>query len=144
MGIFQKIFGYESPTAPDIALSHKVVQDYANFLNTSAPLPGCVADSRQLPHDKEVIKQSLFNCISSTGDRELIEHFKNGYLMLSAWQDKVGEQVLGLDFTSIDLESDPLDIAAQVQAQSDRVANWKPKIEAEQKILAAELVSFGV
>lgn len=144
MGIFQRIFGSDKPAGQDIALAHQVVQDYANFLNTSAPLPGCVADSSQLPYAKDVIKRSLFTCISCTGDRELIEHFKNGYLMLSAWQDAVGEQTLGLDFTGLDLDADPLEVAGQIQLQGDRVAQWKPVIEAEQKILTADLVSFGV
>jgi hypothetical protein len=144
MGIFQRIFGSDRSAGRDIGLAHQVVQDYANFLNTSAPLPGCVADSSHLPHDKEVIKRSLFTCISCTEDAELIEHFKNGYLMLSAWQDAVGEQTLGLDFTGLDLEADPLDIAERIQLQGDRIARWQPVIEAEQKILAADLVSFGV
>jgi hypothetical protein len=144
MGVLQRIFRSDKPAGQDMALAHQVVMEYANFVNTSAPLPGCVADSSQLPYDKEVIKRSLFTCISGTGDREIIEHFKNGYLMLSAWQDAVGEQTLGLDFTGLDLEADPLDVAEQIQLQGDRVARWKPVIEAEQKILAADLVSFGV
>ena len=144
MGVLQRIFRSDKPAGQDMALAHRVVMEYANFVNTSAPLPGCVADSSQLPYDKEVIKRSLFTCISGTGDREIIEHFKNGYLMLSAWQDAVGEQTLGLDFTGLDLEADPLDVAEQIQLQGDRAARWKPVIEAEQKILAADLVSFGV
>ena len=144
MGVLQRIFRSDKPAGQDMALAHRVVMEYANFVNTSAPLPGCVADSSQLPYAKEVIKRSLFTCISGTGDREIIEHFKNGYLMLSAWQDAVGEQTLGLDFTGLDLEADPLDVAEQIQLQGDRAARWKPVIEAEQKILAADLAWLAV
>lgn len=144
MGIFQRPLGNSKPVGLEIGLARQVVQDYTNFLNTSAPLPGCVADTSQLPYDKEVIKQSLFSCISDTGDRELIEHFKNGYLMLSAWQHGVGGRTLGVDFTGLNLDAHPLEIAENIQQQADQVARWKPVIEADQKILAAELVSFGV
>jgi hypothetical protein len=140
VGIFQRFFSAD--TRPgldldldlglDLDLARKVVQDYANFLNTSAPLPGCVADSQQLPHHKELIKESLFTCINATGDPELIGHLKNGYLMLSAWQEGVGEHNLGMDFT------------AQVQRQREEVAHWRPLVEAEQKLLSADLLAFGV
>ncbi|NCF19216.1 MAG: hypothetical protein GWP63_13315 [Haliea sp.] len=152
VGIFQRFFSAD--TRPgldldldlglDLDLARKVVQDYANFLNTSAPLPGCVADSQQLPHHKELIKESLFTCINATGDPELIGHLKNGYLMLSAWQEGVGEHNLGMDFTELDLEAEPMFTAAQVQRQRDEVAHWRPLVEAEQKLLSADLLAFGV
>ena len=144
MGIFHRLTRENSPVDHDICLAHKVVGEYANYLNTCAPLPGCVADSSDLPHDKELIKESLFACINATADPELIGHFKNGYLMLSAWQAGVGDNVLGVDFTRMNLEENPIDVAAQVQYQSDEVERWTPVVVKEQKILAAELISIGV
>ena len=144
MGIFHRLSRGNSPAGDDINLAQKVVQEYANFLNTSAPLPGCVADTSELPHEKALIKASLFACINATGDPELIGHFKNGYLMLSAWQQGVGNKVLGVDFTRINLEEDPIDIATDVQYQNEQVAHWTPVVLKEQKILAAELLSLGV
>ena len=73
MGVLQRFFGSHSKPNYDIELARQVVQVYANFLNTSAPLPGCVADTNELPFDKEVIKASLYACINSTGDPELIQ-----------------------------------------------------------------------
>ena len=144
MGIFHRLFRENTPVARDIGTAQKVVGEYANYLNTCAPLPGCVADSSDLPHDKELIKESLFTCINATGDPELIGHFKNGYLMLSAWQAGVGDNVLGVDFTRVNLEQNPIEVAAQVQDQSDEVERWTPVVVKEQKILAAELISIGV
>jgi hypothetical protein len=144
MGIFHRFFRENSHAADNIHSAQKVVQEYANFLNTSAPLPGCVADTSELPHRKALIKASLSACINATGDPGLIEHFKNGYLMLSAWQEGVGDKVLGVDFTRMNLEEDPIDIAEQVQYQNDQVEHWTPVVVREQKILAAELLSLGV
>ena len=144
MGIFQRILRPSPHTAFNVERARLVVQAYANFLNTSAPLPGCVADSSELPYDKELIKESLFVCINATGDPELIEHFKHGYLMLSAWQDQVGEQRLGLDFSRMDLDRDPEVTAAEVQRASDKIAGWAPIIAADQKQLKADLLAFGV
>jgi hypothetical protein len=144
MGVLQRIFRTEPAPPANLALAREVVRAYANFLNTSAPLPGCIADTRELPYDKEVIKESLFICISATGDPELIQHFRHGYLMLSAWQDDVGERRLGLDFTGMDLDADPAEIAEAVQHQSDEAACWTPVVVADQRRLAADLVAFGV
>ena len=144
MGIFQRVFGTTPNHDKNLSLARHVVQAYANFLNTSAPLPGCVADASELPFDKEVIKESLYACINATGDPELIQHFKHGYLMLSAWQDNVGERRLGIDFTAMDLDSDPTVIAEAVQRQSDEVARWTPVVAADQKRLSNDLLAFGV
>jgi hypothetical protein len=144
MGIFQRIPGTDSKSGLDHGLARQVVQAYANFLNAAPPLPGCVADTSELPFDKELIKESLSTWINTTGDPELIEHFKHGYLMLSAWQDNVGERRLGVDFTAIDLDADPLTIASEVQRRNDEVAYWTPIVAADQKQLAADLLAFGV
>ena len=144
MGIFQRFFANQQAPGLDMENARKVVQDYANFLNVSPPLPGCVADSSQLPYDKELIKESIYTCINATGDPELIAHLKNGYLMLCAWQDNVGDRPLGVDFTKLDLEADPLKTAAEIQQQSDDVVGWTPIVESEQKMLEADLMAFGV
>lgn len=144
MGIFQRVFGSPAKPGYNLGLARQVVQTYANFINTSAPLPGCVADTSELPYDKELIKESLYACINATDDPELIQHFKHGYLMLSAWQDEVGERRLGLDFTAMDLDRDPEVIAEEVQHQGDEVSNWTPIVASDQKRLAEDLLAFGV
>ena len=64
--------------------------------------------------------------------------------MLCAWQDNVGDHPLGVDFTKLDLEADPLKTAAEIQQQSDDVAGWTPIVKSEQKMLEADLMAFGV
>ena len=144
MGIFQRVFGATARQGYNLGLAREVVQTYANFVSTSAPLPGCVADTSELPYDKELIKESLYACINATSDPDLIQHFKHGYLMLSAWQDNVGERRLGLDFTAMDLAREPAVIAEEVQRQGDEVSHWTPIVASDQKRLAEDLLAFGV
>ena len=148
MGIFNRLFARPGPSSNSHLLSieaaRDIVQDYADFLKTSAPLPGCVADSSQLPHAKPVIKDALTTCLNVIRDPELKEHLKHGYLMLSAWQNDVGEKNLGLDFTQLDLDGDPLELAAMIQQQKSGVHNWESILKEEQVILTAELRKLAV
>lgn len=129
-------------TLMSIETAHRVVREYGHFLETSAPLPGCVADVDQLPHSKEYIKAAIGVCVNKIKVPEVIEELKNGYLMLSAWQNDVGEQTLGLDFTQLDLNEDPVLIAQMIQQQSDGIGRWKPMIEADQIALMSEFVKI--
>ena len=121
-----------------IETAHKVVQDYGNFLETSAPLPGCVADVNQLPHSKEHIKAAIGVCVGKIRVPDVIDELRSGYLMLSAWQNDVGQQTLGLDFTQLNLDKDPMLVAELIQQQSDTIGRWKPMIEADQAALMSE------
>ena len=149
MKVFRHLFGRskagnDAYGALDLETAHRIVQDYADFLKTSAPLPGRLADERQLPHRKLNIKDALSVCINASSDPELIGHLKNGYLMLSAWQPGVGDSDIGVDFASLNLEADPLDVAEQIQRQSEVKHLWDPLIQAEQTELALELRALGV
>ena len=148
MGMFnsllRKVGARQESTGLDIAKAQRVVQDYRVFLETSAPLPGRVADERQLPHSKEQIKHAISVCISVIRDPQLNEHLKHGYLMLSAWQNGVGHTNLGVDFTQLDLDTDPIELADIIQRESDVMSKWTPMIKAEQSILRAELKALGV
>lgn len=130
--------------ALDLQSAQKVVQEYADFLEIAAPLPGRVADESRLPYSKLLLKHALGVCINGTGDPELIGHLKNGYLMLSAWQSGVGPCTVGVDLSSLDLEADPIDIADAIQLQSANMERWQPLVEAEQAQLATELKVLGV
>jgi hypothetical protein len=148
MGMFNRLFNKVSARQDtlglDMATAQSVVQDYRIFLETSAPLPGRVADERQLPHSKEHIKQAISVCISTIRDPGLNEHLKHGYLMLSAWQNDVGDENLGVDFTRLNLEADPIELAEQIQRESDVMRKWNPLIKAEQSVLLTELKALGV
>ena len=73
-----------------VEAAHKVVHDYAAFLESNAPLPGCVADVIKLPYPKEHIKTAISVCAATLDAPEITEDLKHGYLMLSAWQEDVG------------------------------------------------------
>jgi hypothetical protein len=142
--LFKKVSARQDTLGLDMATAQSVVQDYRLFLETSAPLPGRVADERQLPHSKEHIKQAISVCISTIRDPGLNEHLKHGYLLLSAWQNGVGDENLGVDFTQLDLETDPVELADQIQRESDVMSTWNPLIKAEQSVLLTELQALGV
>lgn len=142
--LFRKVGARQATRELDMATAQSVVQDYRIFLETSAPLPGRVADERRLPHSKEHIKQAISVCISTIRDPGLNEHLKHGYLMLSAWQIGVGDKNLGVDFTQLDLEADPIELADQIQRESKVMRKWNPLIKAEQSILLTELKALGV
>jgi hypothetical protein len=148
MGMFNRLFRGElrrsSPSELSLETARQVVQDYKVFLETSAPLPGRVADVSKLPHSKDYIKDALSVCITVLRDPQLNEHLKYGYLMLSAWQNGVGAQTLGPDFAQLDLDGDPLELAQQIQEQSEPMEKWKPVIQAEQARLTSELSAMGV
>ncbi len=129
-------------TLMSIETAHKVVREYGHFLETSAPLPGCVADVNQLPHSKEYIKAAIRVCVNKIRVPEVIEELKSGYLMLSAWQNDVGEQTLGLDFTQLDLDEDPMLVAQMIHQQNDSIGRWKPMIAADQITLMSEFVKM--
>jgi len=148
MGTFNRLFRKDisrgSPSDLSIETAQRVVQDYRVFLETSAPLPGRVADVSELPHSKEHIKDAIAVCITVFRDPQLTEHLKYGYLMLSAWQNGVGEKTLGPDFARLDLDGDPLELAQQIQEQSAPMEKWSPIIRAEQARLTSELSAMGV
>ena len=148
MGMFNRLLRRDvtraSATGLDIETARGIVQDYKVFLETSAPMPGRVADVSELPHSKDLIKDAISVCITVLGDPQLTEHLKYGYLMLSAWQNGVGANTLGPDFSQLDLDIDPLELAQQIQEQSAPMEKWSPVIKAEQAKLTSELRAMGV
>ena len=147
MKLFKHFFVDGRPCAAahelSIEAAQEIVQQYANFVESSSPLPGRVADAGLLPHSKETIKNALATCICAARNTELTDHLKQGYLMLSAWQNDVGEKMPGLDLTRIDLDADPLEIAEIIQNQSATMRPWEPLIKAEQEQLGSELKALG-
>jgi hypothetical protein len=147
MRMIKRLFSRDR-TSPEATLAQLqtaqvIVQDYADFLETSAPLPGRIADVSQLPHDKQLIKDAIAVCITGFADPVLSEHLRHGYLMLSAWQQGVGDNVIGVDYSELDLDTDPIILAEQIQKTSNTMGPWQKLVEAEQKYLNAELKEMG-
>ena len=148
MGTLKYLFDTAEPGMVSDGLSldaaQLVVRDYSDFLENSALFPGCIADASRLPHYKNMIKDAFAVCIRASQDPDLTDTLKQGYLRLCAWQDGVGEKTIGVDFTRINLEADPMKIAELVQQKSAEMENWRPLIEAEQRLLNHELSALGV
>ena len=142
--IIDRLLGRGGSPGPDLEAAGAIVRDYAAYLESSAPLPGRLADAGGLPHDKQCIKEALGACISATGDPGLIEQLKYGYLMLCAWQPGIGERPIGVDFAGLDLEADPSTVAAEVAAGAGETRAWNARVKAEREALAFELMMLGV
>lgn len=147
MGIFNRLFKRDTRSTEQNALTveaaQQIVQQYRLFLEDSAPLPGRVSDVSHLPHRKEIIKDAILVCIRAFRDPSLTEHLRHGYLMLSAWQSGVGEKDLGPDFSQLDLEADPMELAELIQQKSAAANKWTPLIKTEQAVLESELQAIG-
>ena len=140
MTIFTRLFGRRRDRGQSLGFveAQRKVLDYARFLEHSPPMPGRVMDASRLPHSKRKLKQALLMCISNTGDARLEEHLKYGYLMLSAFQEDVGDAV-GTDFANLDLEADPLDIATTIEQAEDTAHPWQARVTSELERLQQDL-----
>ena len=141
--LFKRGYAGVKPPLMSVETAHKVVHGYAGFLETDAPLPGCVADVNQLPYSKEKIKAALALCATTIDAPEITEDLKHGYLLLSAWQEGVGRQISGLNFRELNLDEDPMLTAEKIQHQSASIQRWEPLVKAEQVSLLAEYERLG-
>lgn len=144
MAMFTRLFGRRQSAAPEGRFidAQRRVLDYARYLETNPLMPGRVRDVARLPHDKQVLKQALLTCIGHSNDARLDEHLKAGYLLLSAFQEDVGCEELGTDFTALDLSADPLDTASRIERDSDRSSDLCARVEAELTRLQDDLVAL--
>lgn len=55
-----------------------IVQAYGKILETSAPVPGTVADANKLPYPKQQIKDAIVAALRNTDDPKMKEHLKCG------------------------------------------------------------------
>lgn len=142
--LFDTVDPGENSGGMSLETAKQIVQSYCDCQETSGPFPGCIADARQLPYYKAAIKDALTVCIRASEDPDVTTRLKQGYLQLGAWQDDVGENPIGVDFTRINLESDPMKIARLIQQKFTEMEKWRPLVEAEQRLLKRELNRFGM
>ena len=140
MTIFTRLFGRRGDRGQSLGFveAQRMVLDYARFLENSPPMPGRVIDRSCLPYDKAKLKEALLMCISNTGDQRLEEHLKHGYLMLSAFQEGVGDNC-GVNFADLDLEADPLDIATAIEEAEATARPWQTRVRDELERLRNDL-----
>ena len=141
MAIFTRLFGRRD-REHNFIQAQRTVLDYARYLEECPPMLGRILDVTKLPHDKERLKSALLACISHSHDERLEEHLKAGYLMLSAFQPGVGEQDIGTDFASLDLDEDPLDVATRIELEEERSLAWRHRVQDELEQLKDDLMAL--
>ena len=139
--LIRRLRGTAEPGAMPIETAQQIVQSFADFLEQSDPTPGYIADASELPHDKETLKHAIATCIASTSDPVLIEHLRNGYLMLSAWQEGVGGRQMELAFSRDEPGSRPVEPGEELSPEG--IDPWISVVEAEQVTLLSELKTMG-
>lgn len=147
MGLLKKLFfgGRDSlPATMSGQEAEKIIQIYGAVLQTQAPAPGSVAETRKLPFPKEKIKTALIIGLKTTIDQQLKEMLKVGYIQLADWQEGVDENDQGLDLSNMDLSIDPVKLAQQILTQGSGHEKWQPVVQAEQEKLKQELIDLGL
>ena len=138
----KKRVAYEAQ--PQSSDATAIIQAYGKVLETSAPVPGCVADESKLPYPKETIKKAIIAGLRSTEDKQMKEHFKVGYIQLADWQPDIGENDQGLDLSAIDGSQDTESLASAVLEQSSGSEAWVAIAQKEQEALKQELEELGL
>ena len=149
MRFFSKLFGksnQKSSSSKIIKLedAEKIIQKYGNVLENNSPRPGSVSDVCELPYKKEQIKQALIIGLHENNNEMMKEMLKVGYIALSNWQENVGNEHQGLDFSKIDFNDTPRKTIEQFNKQSDISQKWSPLVEAEKNSLEKELRNLGL
>jgi hypothetical protein len=146
MGIFDKVIDVVRSRSGkpelDLGRCREIVSAYGTVLE-KGPLPGTVADERELPYPKKTIKEALLVLLKTTTDPQMRGNLKAGYVCLSDWQQGVGPYRVGFDISKIDQTGDALSIARCIAATEESAKSWLAKAEVEQKSLVSELREMG-
>jgi len=138
------IGGQPPPATMTAGVAEKIVQEYGASLR-SLSIPGrFVMDAGSLPHPKERIKQALILALLLETDPKQREVLKSGYIMLSDWQEGVGDEPVGLDVTKMDLNADPKELAKRIHDPLDRMIKWQAVAKEEREALKSELQKLGL
>lgn len=121
-----------------------VVQAYGKILETSAPLPGTVADSKKLPYPKQRIKEAIVAALRTTSDSHMKEQLKVAYVRLADWQEGVGEANQGVDVSKLDICRDTESVAKTISEQTSTGDKWSKIVQEEEETLKRELQSLAL
>jgi len=122
----------------------EIIQAYAKCLENRALSTSVVTDSNKLPCSKEEIKAALLVAMNANIDPAQKKHLATGYVQLADFQSGVGDKVVGLDISNIDIDADGVDALAEQVSQSQQdFDSWTLRIDAEQKLLLEELKKAG-
>jgi hypothetical protein len=117
----------------------QIVRDYSAVLSSGSPGPGRVADVRRLPHPKAHIKKALLVAMQVSNDQAMVAALTNAYLSLAEYQEGVGDEILGLDLTKVDMSASLEQQARVIADQSKGMEKWNALVEAESRLLLSDL-----
>ena len=120
--------------------ARKIVHDYAAVLEHSAPAFGCVADARELPHSKRLIKHAIVVCLSHATCSVNQEALEAGYVALADWQEDVGHSHIRMPLFSADLCRSPEELDRRLAVQEPEEADkWIATVISEMSTLHEEI-----
>ncbi len=124
--------------------AEKIIQSYGALLAESSPSSGTIADSSKLPYPKQKIRQAILLAIGAVQDTQQKEMLKIGFLQLADFQEGVGEHLVGIDISKMDVgNTDVEELARQVLSQSDGYEKWRHVVHEEREALKTELQNAG-
>jgi len=148
MGLLRRVLGGnrqpERHDAIDPDEAMRIIREFGHTLEVMAPAPGCVADAAKLPYQKDRIKAALVVGLLTAKEKLLKEALKVAYLQLADWQNGVGDEDAGIDFTKIDLSEDPLKSIDLILSQGTDSHKWEKLASTERDRLRQELVDLGL
>lgn len=94
--------------------AREVAFSYSELFQENKVIPGMIYDVRNLPHDKEHIKNCCILWMKICPNKNEKELWKDIFPSLAQFQEGVGEKPIGRDFGNIDIEN----------SKPDEVLKW--------------------
>lgn len=116
------------------AKAEKIFRDFGSTLNAAKKAGVFIADERDLPHPKRLIKEAILYALRVTKQSEMREELKSAYLSLAGWQPGIGEAKVMTLFM----------LWKTIFLQRDGVKTLTSASEAERKTLQSELLQSGL
>ena|SRR5215510_10274508 len=121
----------------------EIAGDYGTVLERTAPVPGTVADVKNLPYLKSKIKEALIIMLQDPPTAQIKDQLRTAYLCLAYWQEGVGKANVEGSFRNVDLNQSKEQILEEALLKRKEYAEyrekWAPLVEAERRRLIAEL-----
>ena len=120
--------------------ARQIVHDYAAVLEHSAPAFGCVADARELPHSKRLIKDAIVVYLSHAACSVSRDALEVSYVALADWQEGVGHSHIRMPLFNADLPRSPGELYRRLAEQTPEDADkWIAIVISEMSALHEEI-----
>jgi hypothetical protein len=123
-------------------LAERIIQEYGTSLENHRPFSLSALDASNLPYPKEEIKKALIFGLRTASDSQRKEKLRVAYLLLANYQEGVGTEDQDFDLSDMDLNDDPMKLAAAISTKLEGGKDWRSIVETEHEILRQELVQM--